>query len=102
MGSWDHLEELKEQFQMKIIAGHPDMGEGRKRAGLLSQTLVDSLADVPLFLVLGSEGRGLSEQSQSMCELLSIPMAGNFESLNVSVAGGIFMFMLQSVKGRTL
>ncbi|XP_073155413.1 uncharacterized protein [Henckelia pumila] len=57
--------------------------------------LADSLAELPLCLVLGSEGTGLSETSKSSCELVSIPMAGEFESLNVSVAGGIFMYMLQ-------
>ncbi|XWS41671.1 hypothetical protein CRYUN_Cryun17cG0102400 [Craigia yunnanensis] len=41
------------------------------------------------------EGRGLSEKSQQECELVSIPMAGEFESLNVSAAGGIFLYMLQ-------
>jgi TrmH family RNA methyltransferase len=46
-------------------------------------------------LVLGSEGHGLSEKAQRECELLSIPMAGEFESLNVAVAGGIFLYMLQ-------
>jgi TrmH family RNA methyltransferase len=45
--------------------------------------------------VLGSEGNGLSEVTVQACELVSIPMEGIFESLNVSVAGGIFLFMLQ-------
>jgi TrmH family RNA methyltransferase len=61
----------------------------------LSQGLADCFARVPLCLVLGSEGHGLSEKAQRECELLSIPMAGEFESLNVAVAGGIFLYMLQ-------
>ncbi|CBI40848.3 unnamed protein product, partial [Vitis vinifera] len=94
-GSWIHLETLKNEFQMKMIAGHPDSNQKRKPVSPLSQGLADSLADVPLCLVLGSEGSGLSEKSWQLCELVSIPMAGEFESLNVSVAGGIFLYMLQ-------
>ncbi|CAI9282335.1 unnamed protein product [Lactuca saligna] len=45
--------------------------------------------------VLGSEGSGLSKEAHEACELVNIRMAGAFESLNVSVAGGIFLFMLQ-------
>ncbi|XP_058069426.1 uncharacterized protein LOC131218714 isoform X1 [Magnolia sinica] len=94
-GKWAHLKSLKHKFQMKMLAGHPDDDEERNGPLLLSRELADVLAGGPLCLVLGSEGRGLSEESMQACELVSIPMAGEFESLNVSVAGGIFLFMLQ-------
>jgi RNA methyltransferase, TrmH family len=82
---------------MMILAGHPkDSSDGSKRVSWLSQELADTFAGKPLCLVLGSEGNGLSEQTLEACELVSIPMNGMFESLNVSVAGGIFLFMLQS------
>lgn len=79
-----------------MFAGHPAMGEGPNKVIGLSQEFVDFVADSPLCLILGSEGCGLSEVSRRACELVSIPMAGGFESLNVSVAGGIFMYMLQN------
>uniref|UniRef100_A0A2C9UQS7 tRNA/rRNA methyltransferase SpoU type domain-containing protein n=1 Tax=Manihot esculenta TaxID=3983 RepID=A0A2C9UQS7_MANES len=94
-GSWQNLEALKNEFQMKLLAGHPASNDELKPVSQLSQGLADSLADVPLCLVLGSEGRGLSVQSLQECELVSIPMARNYESLNVAVAGGIFLYMLQ-------
>ncbi|KAG2409073.1 hypothetical protein LR48_Vigan01g146200 [Vigna angularis] len=94
-GSWNHVESLKEEFEMKLLAGHPELGELLKPVCSLSQTLCDSLSDTPLCLVLGSEGSGLSEKSLQACELVSIAMAGEYESLNVSVAGGIFLYMLQ-------
>ncbi|XWS29608.1 hypothetical protein CRYUN_Cryun24cG0043700 [Craigia yunnanensis] len=97
-GSWYHLQTLKDTFNMKILAGHPDSDGKSKKVSSLSQEFVHSLSHVPLCLVLGSEGRGLSEKSQQECELVSIPMAGEFESLNVSVAGGIFLYMLQPEK----
>lgn len=94
-GSWYHLEVLKDEFQMKLLAGHAGGNEEPRPVLQLSQELVDSFAGVPLCLVMGSEGRGLSEESQRVCELVTIPMQGEFESLNVSVAGGIFLYMLQ-------
>ncbi|KAJ7953504.1 tRNA/rRNA methyltransferase (SpoU) family protein [Quillaja saponaria] len=101
-GSWIHLEALKNEFEMKLLAGHPKCNEEKKQVWCLLQSFADSLSGIPLCLVLGSEGSGLSEKSQQACELVSIPMAGEFESLNVSVAGGIFLYMLQPKNTRVL
>ncbi|CAH8344949.1 unnamed protein product [Eruca vesicaria subsp. sativa] len=90
-GNWSHLKLLQRVFQMKLLAGHPASTTSQK----LSLEFAQTLAEKPLCLILGSEGNGLSEQSRQVCELVSIPMEGEFESLNVSVAGGIFLFMLQ-------
>lgn len=48
---------------------------------------------LPLVLLLGSEGRGLSRLLREKCDfLLRIPVQGAVSSLNVSVAGGIIMY----------
>ncbi|KAJ6840040.1 spoU rRNA Methylase family protein [Iris pallida] len=95
-GNWSHLNSMRSRFQMKMLAGHPENNsEGLTKTSSLSRALADSLLGEPLCLVLGSEGNGLSEQTLQCCELVSIAMAGLFESLNVSVAGGIFLYMLQ-------
>ncbi|XP_038689751.1 uncharacterized tRNA/rRNA methyltransferase slr1673-like isoform X2 [Tripterygium wilfordii] len=94
-GSWNDLEALEDEFQLRMLAGHSASDREMKQLSSLSQGYTESLVDVPLCLVLGSEGLGLSEKSRQKCELVSIPMAGRFESLNVSVAGGIFLYMLQ-------
>lgn len=47
----------------------------------------------PLALVMGSEGSGLRRLTSELCDyLISIPMAGQVESLNVSVATGVCLY----------
>jgi len=44
-------------------------------------------------LVLGSEGKGIRPLVRKKCDVLvSIPMTGTIDSLNVSVAGGIILY----------
>ncbi|CAL5324474.1 unnamed protein product [Camellia sinensis] len=47
-----------------ILAGHPESNEQSKPVSRLSQGLADSLANLPLCLVLGGEGNGLSAKTR--------------------------------------
>ena len=50
----------------------------------------------PLALILGNEVRGLSTQILNRCDaIIEIPMVGQKESLNVSVAFGIAIYQLK-------
>nr|WP_256864700.1 23S rRNA (guanosine(2251)-2'-O)-methyltransferase RlmB [Marinilactibacillus piezotolerans] len=49
--------------------------------------------DSPIGLVIGNEGKGLSRLvKEKVDETLTIPMTGNVQSLNASVASGLLMY----------
>jgi len=49
--------------------------------------------NMPLVLVLGSEGQGLTRLVSQTCDLLlEVPMQGQIASLNVSVAGALLLY----------
>lgn len=81
------IEELKEQ-DFKIIALEQTSN---------SKKLVPSTKSLePFALIVGNEVGGISEETLGMAdEIVEIPMRGKKESLNVSVACGIALFVLK-------
>jgi TrmH family RNA methyltransferase len=54
----------------------------------------------PLALIVGGEAEGASEEARQMTsQKISIPMAGNVESLNAGVAGSVLMFEIVRQRG---
>jgi len=55
----------------------------------------EGLADGPLVVVVGSEGKGLGRLVSETCDqLVSIPMASGLESLNAGVAASIALYAI--------
>ena len=62
--------------------------DGKASTSIYDVNLMDSTV-----IVMGSEGKGLRQLIKKTCDqLVTIPMIGNVESLNVSVATGIALF----------
>lgn len=62
-------------------------------AGEAPRSLYDTDLTLPLALVIGAEGKGLRRLTREQCDLLvSLPMLGQVESLNLSVAAGILLY----------
>jgi 23S rRNA (guanosine2251-2'-O)-methyltransferase len=58
-----------------------------------TQSLYDVDLTMPLAIVLGSEGKGLRNNTRKKCDyLVSLPMHGIVESLNVSVVAGVCLY----------
>ena len=57
------------------------------------RTIYDVDLTGPVALILGAEGEGMRQLTRKTCdELVSIPMRGAVESLNVSVASGVCLY----------
>lgn len=91
-----------EHVPIALVSGIPSALERAARANVWSIGL-DALgavpiseleiADRPLVLVLGSEGRGIGRLTRARCDVVaSIPMRGELTSLNVAAAAAIACF----------
>lgn len=62
-------------------------------AGEAERSLYEIDLAIPLVLAIGAEGKGLRRLTRESCDfLVKIPMFGQIESLNLSVATGVLLF----------
>lgn len=77
-GSWEELEKIATDQELPLLAADMEGRKPNRQKGIL---------------ILGNEGQGLSQKA-SRLEKIAIPMPGNMESLNVSAAGAILMYVM--------
>ncbi|MBH0231753.1 23S rRNA (guanosine(2251)-2'-O)-methyltransferase RlmB [Halobacillus yeomjeoni] len=76
------IEELKERFVWVVGTDADGTEDYRQLDG-----------SMPIALVIGSEGRGMSRLTKEKCDwTVSLPMAGEVTSLNASVAASLLMY----------
>jgi 23S rRNA (guanosine2251-2'-O)-methyltransferase len=90
-----------EYVRVAVVANLVHTLEDLKRAGLwivgsdiqAPQPYHEASLMPPLAVVVGGEGRGLGRLVREHCDLVvSLPMKGRTESLNVSVAAGVLLY----------
>ena len=82
------IKELKEEGLWFVCA---DMG---------GTTMYDLYLKGPIGLVIGSEGEGVSKLVKENCDFVaSIPMKGDIDSLNASVAAGVLAYEILRQRG---
>ncbi|HEY5138011.1 MAG TPA: 23S rRNA (guanosine(2251)-2'-O)-methyltransferase RlmB [Methylococcales bacterium] len=70
-------------------------------AGETAQTVYKTDFTVPMALVVGAEGKGLRRLTKEQCDVMvSVPMLGQVDSLNLSVATGVLLY--EAVRQRIL
>jgi 23S rRNA (guanosine2251-2'-O)-methyltransferase len=98
-----------EHLPIALVSGIPAALAELSRAGVWSVGLAADgersihdvdMADQPVALVLGAEGRGLSRLTRQRCDLVAaIPLKGPMESLNVAAAGAVAAFLFSRDRG---
>jgi TrmH family RNA methyltransferase len=82
-GNWEQLQMLIKDNQLSPIV-----------ADLEGESLDTFKSKKGVLLVLGNEGHGPTSHAKELCKPVTIPMPGEMESLNVSIAGAIMMYTL--------
>ena len=94
---FEHEEDVKECLSNLKKLGYTIIGLEQSDTSIDYRT---KPASDKVALLLGTEVEGIPASLQDMCDALyEIPMAGQKNSLNVSVAAGIALYALQDVRG---
>ncbi len=98
------------QFKLKMSEGTvEELSQWTKEhqvdalAADISGKPFDNIPNQPKrLLILGNEAHGIGTEVKKFSSPITIPMAGNMESLNVAIAGGILLYSLKPHGGNLL
>ena len=80
--NWDEITQISKSANLQIYIADMD-----------GVSCWETDLSQPLALIIGSEAEGASDEARKLArQKISIPMAGNVESLNAGVAGSVLMF----------
>jgi RNA methyltransferase, TrmH family len=80
--TWEEIEQLSRSANLQIYLAEMD-----------GKSCWETDLRQPLALIIGGEAEGASEEARKLAtQKISIPIAGNVESLNAGVAGSVLMF----------
>ncbi|MCE5294248.1 MAG: RNA methyltransferase [Chlamydiales bacterium] len=85
-GSWDELATICKQNHLELVVADT---KGQKPEFFVNK---------PIALVLGNEAQGANVPKTLSHQIVSLPMIGQIESLNVAVAGSILLYLYQEGK----
>jgi TrmH family RNA methyltransferase len=88
--TWEEIEQISKSANLQVLMADMD-----------GRSCWETDLRQPLALIVGSEAEGAGDQARKLAnEQISIPLAGNVESLNAGVAGSVLMF--EVVRQRSL
>ncbi|MBI9047798.1 MAG: RNA methyltransferase [Anaerolineaceae bacterium] len=94
--AWDYYPDSLEIIRDRHAQGYHILALEGGNEAINLQNLIPVLPSKPILLVLGSEVSGLDPRVLSYChQIVSIPMSGFKDSLNVAVAYGIAAYFLR-------
>jgi TrmH family RNA methyltransferase len=80
--TWEEIEQVSRSANLQMYVADMD-----------GRSCWETDLSQPLALIIGSEAEGVSERARKLAsQQISVPMAGNIESLNAGVAGSVLMF----------
>ncbi|AID45385.1 RNA methyltransferase, TrmH family, group 3 [Candidatus Arthromitus sp. SFB-mouse-Japan] len=102
MGSLAYLNICRINNIINVLSKFKNMGFKIVATSLDStSSLCDINYNFPLILIIGNEEMGIGEDLLNHCDIkIKIPMYGNIDSFNVSVAAGIIMYEIKNIQSR--
>jgi len=92
---WEHKKSLKILIKSLKKEGVLIIGLERTKDSIKIERLEDQKINGDIALVVGNEVEGIDSEILEICDIVvHIPMYGKKESLNVSIAAGIAMYVL--------
>lgn len=92
-GAIEHVPVVRVTNLSQTIADLKEKGVWIYATDMKGQDYTEWDASLPLALIIGNEGKGISRLLKESADgLLTIPMVGNVQSLNAGVAAGLMMY----------